>query len=132
MTALTPNPKLNIKPKPDIRSTLTMPANIFNRFMQHFYDLCSYELPPADNEIHRDTYTLHERDFTLAKHSFKISIQLSEGVYGKERIAVVFREEKVSPPTYNNESIRIPWIHLMDTLTAMRNVHQDLMNHKLL
>jgi hypothetical protein len=126
------NPKLNLKPKPDIRSTLTMPVNLFNRFMQHFYDLCSYELPPADNEIHRDTFTLHERDFTLAKHAFKISIQLSEGVYGKERIAVLFREEKVSPPTYNNESIRIPWIHLMDTLTAMRNVHQDLMNHKLL
>jgi hypothetical protein len=100
--------------------------------MQQFHELCTVELPPADAEIHCDTFTIHEREFTLAKHVFKFTIQLSEGVYGKERIAVIFREEKYSPPTYSNESIWIPWIHLMDSLTAMRNVHQDLMNHKIL
>jgi hypothetical protein len=126
------NPKLNLKPKPDIEASLTIPINLFNRFMQQFYELCTVELTPADAEIHRDTFTLHEREFTLARHVFKLTIQLTEGVYGKERMAVIFREEKYSPPTYSNESIRIPWIHLMDALTAMRNVHQDLMNHKIL
>jgi hypothetical protein len=46
------HPKLNLKPKPDIRSTLTMPVNLFNRFMQQFYDLCTLELKPANAEIH--------------------------------------------------------------------------------
>ena len=100
--------------------------------MQHFYDLCTLELKPANSDIHSTIHDLHEREFKLSKHSFKFIIQISEGVHGKERIAILFRQEIYSPPDYANESIRIPWIHLMDSLTAMRNVHQDLLHHKIL
>ena len=131
-TSAITNPKLNLKPKPDVRLTLTMPVNLFNRFMQQFYDLCTFELKPANDEVHSTTLNLHERDFTLSRHSFKFILQLTEGSYGKERMAILFRQEQYSPPTYGNESIRIPWIHLMDSLTAMRNVHQDLLHHKIL
>ena len=41
---------------------------------------------------------------------FKSSIDVREGVHGRERLATIARTHNKSPPDYPNESIQIPWI----------------------
>ena len=126
------NPKLSTKYKPDIIDTLTIPVGLFNRFITRMFELCSQELTPADNDITTDNYNLHVHEYNISDHMFKSSIDIREGVHGRERLTTIARTHNKSPPDYPNESIQIPWVHLMDALAAMRNVHQDLINQKIL
>jgi hypothetical protein len=126
------HPKLNQKYKPDIKETLTIPLSLFNRFITKFFELCNQELIPADHDITANTFTIHTHEYSISDHMFKSSIDIREGVHGRERLTTIARTHNKSPPDYPNESIQIPWVHLMDALAAMRNVHQDLLNQQIL
>jgi hypothetical protein len=107
-------------------SEIHFPAFTLSRFMVFFLDVAKERLKPAMTDVQEHTFVLFCKQARIANFTLTLEIMTTEGHNGIERtlqITHVINREGHKPT-----SVRIPWIRMAQTLTALRQVHEELVH----
>jgi hypothetical protein len=94
--------------------------------MVFFLDVAKERLKPAMTDVQEHTFVLFCKQARIANYTLTLEIMTTEGHNGIERtlqITHVINREGHKPT-----SVRIPWIRMAQTLTTLRQVHEELVH----
>ena len=103
------------------KAHLTMPLIALGRFNILISDMAEHRLRPAMEDVQQEYYVLCEKHQEYLKMSVKLSIIISSGYNGLERMLHITLNPNVDE--WKPEYIQIPWIRL----AALSQTIKDLM-----
>jgi hypothetical protein len=114
-----------------IVTEVSIPSQIYSRFISQFYDIAEEQLRPAFKDMQEAGDTLLEKTCHILNYQFTYRIFISEGRNGLERL-VKLSIQKGAYSKKDPASITFPWIRMGSILVAMKEVLTDLQHQKLL
>jgi hypothetical protein len=107
-------------------SEIHFPAFTLSRFIVFFLDVAKERLKPAMTDVQQDTYLLFCKQAQIAGYTLTLEVMTTEGHNGIERTLQITHD--VNKEGVKPTSVRIPWIRMAQTLTTLRQVHEELVH----
>ena len=117
--------------KPATQS-ISIPSNIFNRFIIQFYDIADTQLRPAYQDVQQGGHNLFHKQCFILDYHLTYSIYVSEGRNGLERVVRLQIQKGNLSKKMLATSITFPWVRMGAILVAMREVLADMQQQGLL
>ena len=102
------------------------PAYTLSRFMIFFQDVTKERFKPAMTDVQQNDFVLFSKQAEIAGFSISLDVITTEGHNGIERTLRITHSDNrqgIQPQT-----VRIPWIRMAQTLTTLRQIHEELVN----
>jgi hypothetical protein len=107
-------------------SEIHFPAFTLSRFMVFFLDVTKERLKPAMTDVQENTFVLFCKQARIANYTLTLEIMTTEGHNGIERTLQI--THMINREGHKPTSVRIPWIRMAQTLTTLRQVHEELVH----
>ena len=107
-------------------SEIHFPAYTLSRFMIFFQDVTKERFKPAMTDVQQNDFVLFSKQAEIAGFSISLDVITTEGHNGIERTLRITHSDNrqgIQPQT-----VRIPWIRMAQTLTTLRQIHEELVN----
>ena len=100
------------------------PSHTLSRFMIFFLEVTKERLKPAMTDVQQEGHELLSKTSDIANYRITFKIVIAAGTNGLERMLEMIyssNHERWEPQT-----VRIPWIRMAETLIALRQLHEAL------
>ena len=100
------------------------PSHTLSRFMIFFLEVAKERLKPAMTDVQQEGHELICKISDIANYRITFQIVIASGTNGLERMLEMIYSE--NHERWEPQTVRIPWIRMAETLIALRQLHEAL------
>lgn len=121
-----------VNPRETIMEELRIPGHIYHRFTTYLSEVAEIPLRPRAMDVGKEGEVLLQRRYMIRDFIMEITIQINSGYMGNDRTSFLTFKNPKFPHEHPEGLLHFPWAQTGEITSALKSLHAELYQNKLL